>query len=385
MSGTTTVSVFIPSDISSVRGSTEPHYLVRGLAETYDVHLFAPVDPEVEGITHHSMPSGGPIPALLWYNFLLLPVFILHGIRARPDVVYTYKGFTFAPWLLSRVLGGAWIADLRTEPTSQDREIRSLSGATSSVHRLYYDLCDLLYRVFLPRTSLVFAVSEELVERLVADYDLAPDDVVLLPLAVDTDRFDPSGLDGSDRHPIDVVYLGSITPYRGLDLCLEALAMGNLREEVTLHIIGTGDDDVLEALHRREAELEVVESVVWHGYVKHAEVPDHLAEMDAGVSPLPNHDAYRVMSPAKVYEYLAMGLPVVASDLPAHRRLVTEGESGFLFDPGDVASLSDALGQLTECSSQEWSRLASNARQVAIDNDWRVRTETVRASIERLV
>lgn len=67
--------------------------------------------------------------------------------------------------------------------------------------------------------------------------------------------------------------------------------------------------------------------------------------MDVGVAPYPTFDGF-YFSPLKVYEYMAAGLPVVASRVGDLSELIQDGVDGFLVPPGDPAALAAALDRL---------------------------------------
>src|SRR5207247_281275 len=89
----------------------------------------------------------------------------------------------------------------------------------------------------------------------------------------------------------------------------------------------------------------LIGAVEFTGSVDANEVPPLLASMDVGVAPYPKL-AHFYFSPLKVYEYMAAGLPVIASRLGQLKKLIEHGENGFLTAPGDDAELAAALGQL---------------------------------------
>ncbi|MGF1507238.1 MAG: glycosyltransferase family 4 protein, partial [Anaerolineae bacterium] len=83
------------------------------------------------------------------------------------------------------------------------------------------------------------------------------------------------------------------------------------------------------------------------GLVPAADVPAALRAMSACVMPFPwnEHFAYYA-SPMKLFEYMASGTPLVASDLPSTAEIITHGENGLLVPPGDVNALAAALRTL---------------------------------------
>jgi len=384
MTDRTSITILTTNDIGDVQGSTEQYYVVEALGETHDVHLFAPTDPSFNDIEYHHLPNSGPVPALIWYNIILLPVFLLHVINVKPDIFYTYKGFLSVPVLANRLFGIMWICDLRTEPTEQDREIRKDKGQYSWLTDIYFDAFDILYRTTLPEADKVFALSEELMQRLRDNYDVAEDQLILVPLGVDTGRFEPNIIDSYKYDRIDIVYVGTVRLDRGLEICLESIAGLSRQDQIQFHVIGKGPQVEVQELKSLAKEFDIEDQVTWHGFVDHEKLHTYLAEMNFGMSPTPARERYIVMSPAKVYEYLAMGLPVICSDLSAHRRILEDGQTGFFFEPGDSSALTQQIERVLELDPQELEVSRELARNVALENDWNERIKTIEDAISNV-
>ncbi len=137
-----------------------------------------------------------------------------------------------------------------------------------------------------------------------------------------------------------VVFVGTLKPWHGVEDLLRAASLA--REPWRLRIIGDGPRRAgLEELAGR-----LVLRVDFRGPVAPEDVPAHLAGAAIGAAPYPRTDdeGDQYFSPLKVYEYLAAGLPVVASrtgQLPE----VLEG-LGVLVPPSDPAALAAAIDAL---------------------------------------
>lgn len=375
--------IFTSADLSTVQGSTEGYYVASGLAADYDLDIVSRHDPDIPSAEHRSIPAPTLIPAFVLYNFVLLPYFLYLCWKNRYDVIYTYKGFNIAPLLVATVTGAKWIADFRTKPIGQAKEWSRLSGGMGKLEWAYLSFLKFGYQLTLPRATAVIGLSEPLCDHLHEEFGVDREKLYLVPLGVDTDRFRPAERDSQPDEPLDVVYLGSISPLRGLKTCLSALSSSDLDVAVQLHLVGSGAAEYERRLRKRVESEGIGSSVTWHGYVDHDELPEVLSEMDAAVSPLPDHDSYEVSSPAKVYEYLAVGLPVVCTDIRAHRTTLTDGRTGFFYEPGSDESLVGTFNELAELDAAEWEQSRRSARKTAVENDWSVRLEEIRSIIER--
>jgi len=118
-----------------------------------------------------------------------------------------------------------------------------------------------------------------------------------------------------------VLYHGTLTRGRGIIELVDAFRI--LREEsvkVVLVLLGYGIQRA--AISRYVCANHLEEVVKLRGPVDHSEVPRYIAACDVGIVPLPDHIRWRYQCPIKVLEFLAMGKPLIVSDIPAHRWII---------------------------------------------------------------
>jgi glycosyltransferase involved in cell wall biosynthesis len=312
-----------------------------------------------------------------------LPTILYHVLKNRPSIIYSYKGFLLGPWVASKLTGIPWVIDLRTAPTGQGKEWISFDGAYTGLKAVYWEIYDVLYRLTLPDAFRVVTLSEELKAVLSENYDVPADDIVLVPLGVDTDLFDPKRFKSASGDSLDLVYIGSIRRFRGFEVCFEGLARSNAGTDVRIHMVGTGNEDDIDKLKKQTRCLEVANQIEWYGYVDHKRIPKILSKMDLAISPLPAHESYEVSSPAKLYEYLAMGLPVICSDITPHRKIFDEGVTGYFFEPGDSQSFGETLNEVLDKKRTVSSESRKAARQVAEKYSWESRLRPVHEMIKQ--
>ncbi len=135
------------------------------------------------------------------------------------------------------------------------------------------------------------------------------------------------------------VYLGDITEPRGLAVAVEAAGAARVGK---LSLIGRCSRDFRGRLEDIAAGHKL--QLEFHGFVP----PDRALALAAGgvvgLSPLLDIPNYRDSLPTKVLEYLAVGVPTLASDLPGTRSVVEARPGVILVPPGDVAAWADAIG-----------------------------------------
>ena len=142
--------------------------------------------------------------------------------------------------------------------------------------------------------------------------------------------------------PSRIVYVGRISEGRGVRTML---ALGRaLDGAARLELAGPVDDDVLADVEAAVADG----SVVWHGFVPNDRVGALLAGASVGLSLLGDDPNYLVSMPSKVIEYLAHGLPVVATPLPTVVTLLEEEGGGLLVPFGDVDATLAAVRRILD-------------------------------------
>jgi glycosyltransferase involved in cell wall biosynthesis len=128
--------------------------------------------------------------------------------------------------------------------------------------------------------------------------------------------------------PPRVLYVGRISRGRGVGTMLEVARQ--LGPAARVELAGPVDVDVRADVEAAHADG----SIVWHGFVQNDEVPALLRGASVGLSLLGDDPNYRVSMPTKVLEYLAHGVPVIATPLPEVEALI-RAEGGGLIVPFD--------------------------------------------------
>ena len=179
--------------------------------------------------------------------------------------------------------------------------------------------------------------------------------VFTVPNGVNVHRITPQP--ESPGAPV-VTFVGTLKPWHGVDVLLRARAQAH--KDWQLRIIGDGPmraelDDLARSLGI---------DVDFRGAVAPDAIPQHMAGTAIGVAPYPamDTDSDQYFSPLKVYEYMAAGLPVVASRVGQLPEIM--GESAYLVPPSDPEALAEALDALV-ANPVERARVGSDSRRQA--------------------
>ena len=136
-------------------------------------------------------------------------------------------------------------------------------------------------------------------------------------------------------------------------------AMKFLPDEKLL-IVGGGDRLVkLKNMAKDEGTDYRVEFV---GAVSHSSIPDYLSQAKVAVLPNIPQGPSEFSSPLKLFEYMACGIPVVASNIPVFREILTDGKNAILFEPDNPESLANSIKRIVD-SPELAVRLVSNAKK----------------------
>lgn len=213
-------------------------------------------------------------------------------------------------------------------------------------------------RAFSSATA-ILAVSSALAEWLEAN-PAARGRVHVVRNGVDTHRIHPDARPASPSPTLTVGFVGTLRPWHGIETLAEAFMM--LRERgVRCRLLIVGDGPVREAVEARLSPH--ARDVHWTGAITPDAVPGYLASMDIAVAPYPPMEGF-YFSPLKLFEYMASGRAIVASDIGQVSEVIEDGTTGLLCAPGDAAALADAIAALAGDPALR-RRLGSAARSAA--------------------
>jgi glycosyltransferase involved in cell wall biosynthesis len=177
-------------------------------------------------------------------------------------------------------------------------------------------------------------------------------------------------------------YIGNLVTLekeKGIKTLLQAIQKIENQEEIVCCIAG-GPEKWKEKYQYFTNQLSIKDKVIFAGHVDFKKVPTYLKAMDVLIIPFPNqpHFAYNA-SPLKLFEYMATGRPIVASDLPSIREILDENTAYFA-EPDDPQSLAKTISKALK-DSQNSKKIARMAREKARHYTWSKRVEKILAAV----
>lgn len=189
-----------------------------------------------------------------------------------------------------------------------------------------------------------------------------------------------AGTPYSDR-PFQVCYVGGLSKTRGLFDIVKAAGLVQGGAAQCMHLAGHFESDEEEAQSRAEPGWARVDYLGW---LDRPGVARLMANVRAGLVVLhPNRcfiDAY----PIKMFEYMAAGLPVVASDFPVYREILGDGACGLLVPPADPSALARAIEWIFVHPDEAQAMGESGRNRVEMLYTWEAERKKLLALYQRL-
>jgi polysaccharide biosynthesis protein PslH len=213
----------------------------------------------------------------------------------------------------------------------------------------------------------IVVVSNALKKHLV---DLGVDEkkITVCTNAADPDKFNP-GISGEKiriEHGLQqrkiIGFIGGFYPWHGLDMLIDAFSAIRIAIPNAFLVL-IGDGPRKEAIRKKIEDLGLTKEVLFFGQVPHQHLPEYISAFDVAVMP----DSNDYGSPMKIYEYMAMGKPVIAPRLGPLEDGIEDGKQGILFSQHNQEELTIALQKL--CSDDTLRlKMGEAARKNILDN-----------------
>ena len=338
--------------LSTVHFRYDPRIVYRmglSLAPHYRVHLLLPLAKPSTHVGMHCVPL--PYFSALWWRVLLVhPLALWHCLRLRSRVVHIHDPELIPLAFVLKWLGKAIIYDVHENVRKQLRFKHSNNSA----------LLAWLYRYFDRQAQRHFRIvlAEHAYLSTYAQAAKPPVTILNYPSLSFFNAFWPSKrpkntAELTEKQPIEaqpvIFYIGQISLARGIDTLIEALVLLQ-RQEIrpVVRLYGGFEFD----LHA-EAELQQLASYAlvknqlrFMGKTDPKVAFEAASEAFVGLALLKPVGDFAESYPTKIFEYMAVGLPVVTSDFPLYRSVVGAAACGFCIHVTNAQALADALSWL---------------------------------------
>ncbi len=311
----------------------------------------------------------GPGPS--WHKFYVDPLLLFTAWRAarqfKPDIIHAHlhEGAVLST-LLSRLLNIPFVFDVQGSLTGELIAHNFPLVKPKWLQRMWYSL----ERWIDHRPRVVLAQSTEMRAELSKKFMVDADNIVMAYDGVNTHVFHPRDKDRElvrqygikPEHKV-IVYLGGLSPHKGVDILLEAFPI-ILKSvpQARLLLMGYPDE---ERYRDKVRQMGLQDHVVITGRVPYEDAPKYLSLGDIAVAPKRS----QTEANGKIYNYMACGLPTVAFDTVVNRDIL--GDLGvYVHSLDDVSGLAEEIIKLLR-DDQVRHVLGERVRQKAVtDYSW---------------
>lgn len=223
----------------------------------------------------------------------------------------------------------------------------------------------------------VITVVEEAKEHYVNDCGIPPQKVTVVMNAEDLEKFSRLNIDKKlfnylaniYKDNFVISYIGGFGPHRGIDTAIKA--MPKILEEIPnarLLLIGGKDTEYETYLKELCRSLKVEKNVKFTGWVDFSLVPLYIAISDVCLVPHYASGHTNTTIPHKLFQYMAMGKPVVVTDCKPLKRIVEECKCGIVVPSGDHEKMAEAIIKLYK--DKDYARLLGENGRKAVEKKY---------------
>lgn len=289
--------------------------------------------------------------------------------KRRPDLIYTRDSQALFTFVLARLFRLPYIVEINalfisswkveTRPLGIRRWASYIKGSLNEKTFKYADH--------------LIAVQPKIKKILELEYNIKPEKISAIGCGANTELFRPMNtqearraLQLNEKHNY-ICFVGALYKWQGIEYLIKASP--NILEQCSSSVfLIVGDGYNRETLANLADGLGVSDRFIFTGVIPYASVPLYINASDLCVAPfIEERNGRTGLSPNKVYEYLACGKPVVASDIDGVRELLEGANAGICVPAEDPDELANAVVNLLR-STETRERMGESGRSYAVEN-----------------
>jgi glycosyltransferase involved in cell wall biosynthesis len=280
--------------------------------------------------------------------------------KVRGAVAYSRK----APLLLPAARLGCPVAlELHSPIGPHERRGRSALGKLLEGHQLRKIIC----------------ISQALADQVANEWPAAKPLLTVAHDGADLARSPSKRTEGT--RPL-IGYAGHLYPGKGMEIIA---SLARARPDWDFLVLGGRAEDIAQWRDRTAPG----ENIIFAGLVPHGEVADRLAAADVVLAPYGKKvivsdlktDVSKWMSPLKLFEYMALGKPIVASDLPVIREILKDGVNARLAAPGNCGDWEGAISELLDNREMATALGEAARRDIEKKYSWKQRARAISSAV----
>jgi len=253
-----------------------------------------------------------------------------------------------------------WPALLKTATHTQ-----TFMGKLLSSNRQWIDY----ERKMLPYADKVITIIDEARDR-VADLGIDPEKICIVS---NTINFENLSINEKPKKTDSFVifYGGAVNRHRGLQIVMNAIKI-NSENNIDTSLWIVGDGSFRKSLENLSDSLDIRSHIRFFGHKPFNEMLEILSEADAAIIPHVRTENNDASSPNKLYQYMYLDKPIIASDCLSLKRIINETKTGFIYQHNSAVELAKLLEKLQKNRSL-LDELKGNGQRAVMDKyNWSV-------------
>ncbi len=318
------ILVFLPTYTLTIQRGDTTHIkeLVSNLSRLAEIHVIKAND----AIASEQIPI--VTAALRVLQGLVKAVFLI--LKRRPDLIYTRDSQAILAFLLSKLFRLPLIIEINTLFISSWEVEKKPSGIRKYISYIKGLLNEKTYKY----SDHLVVVPPKVKEVLETEYNINPEKISAIGCGANTELFRPMNTSEA-RRELElnenynyICFVGVLYKWQGVEYLIKASPY-ILEECSQSYFLIVGDGYNRESLTALAEQLRVSDRFIFTGTKPYTSIPLYINASDLCVAPfITERNSRTGLSPNKVYEYLACGKPVVASNIPGVQELLEESNAG---------------------------------------------------------
>jgi len=357
--------------------ATHTKYLVRTLSKEDDISIFFISFGKKTKIIEEGRAKYIIIRSSLFYYlipFLPLMRLALETSKIEPDLVHV-QGSNISPYLLSALFMMPKKKIIVTFHNSQTREAIAKNKMYSNP--LEYKIIEKIEKMIIARANLIITVTDTLKNWIIDRYNKIADlKIVVIPNGVDIDVFKPMHNESGIKGPLGIpessfviLHAKALIEMNGQEYLLRAMPE-ILREIPSVKLILAGEGQMKDEYMALSKELGISEKVIFMGNIPHSDMPAYLGISDIVVIPSIKIADFEEGSSTFLLEAMAMGKPIIATNVGGLRETIINENNGVLVPDKDFQNISKSVIRLY-LDRDLADRIGNSAREFVIkDRRW---------------
>lgn len=301
----------------------------------HDVYLIAPTgqDKMKDGVQILAVDP----PRNRWVRFTSTSTSVTRRARQIPADAYHVHDPELLPWCAVQLRDAPVVYDMHEDIVAQ---IHTKDWVPDAVRSALSTIVGMSLRVFLKDRPVIFAEAS-----YAETYDWLDHTVTVQNMPVVSELTD---IDEPEFDTPMLGYIGGVRKDRGSVVTLEALHHLQKRGyKIGWQCIGPATESHQAELDRIQADRNIG-GIDFLGYLPPEEGWSHMSRCHIGIAMLEKTPNFVGSYPTKLFEYMALGLPVLTSDIPMYRRVVEQADCGLVADPLNPEAVAEAIAYMLD-------------------------------------